>query len=82
MPTALVSFGATVDHRRYCAVAAHEEIGALIEELSENAYPAARMKDAESEVWRLAPEGGVWGQIQAQEQSGVLVRLLRRSANP
>ena len=36
---------------------------------------------AEYEFWRLITEGGVWGQIQAQEHSGVLDRLVRRAAN-
>src|SRR5690349_11296056 len=48
----------------------------LISEVSEAAFFAGWMEDAEYEVWRLATQGGAWGRTDAEESAGLLTEAL------
>jgi len=53
------------------------EIQRIISELSEEAYAAGWMQEAEYDVWRLSTEGGSWGHLTATEAEPQLRRLLQ-----
>jgi hypothetical protein len=55
-----------------CLTAAEHRLRDVISEVSEKAYYAGWMQDAEFEVWRLAHEGGTWGHGTAEELASLL----------
>jgi hypothetical protein len=57
------------------------EIHRVISELSEQAYSADWMREAEYDVWRLITEGGSWGHLTSEEVEPQLRRLLRLAAS-
>lgn len=48
----------------------------LVSDLSEKAYYATWMGNAEFEVWRLATEGGSWGRIDSEDSADQLKEAL------
>jgi len=53
------------------------EIQRIISDLSEEAYSAGWMQEAEYDVWRLSTEGGSWGHLTAAEAEPQLRQLLQ-----
>jgi hypothetical protein len=54
-----------------------QEMYSLIQGLSQRAFAASWMTNAEFQIWRLATEGGSWGLLDAMEESETLKLLLR-----
>jgi hypothetical protein len=54
----------------------HRRLRDLISEVSQLAYHAGWMNDAEFHVWRLATEGGEWGRTSAEEARSQLADAL------
>jgi hypothetical protein len=57
------------------------EIQQIISELSEQAYSAGWMRQAEYDVWRLGVEGGSWGHLTSSEVEPQLRQLLHLAAS-
>ena len=55
-----------------------QEMYSLIQGLSQRAFAASWMTNAEFQIWRLATEGGSWGLLDAAEESETLNLLFAR----